>query len=217
MPFWRFSASSLWLILLSPNPRLLHILEVFSLSITGGVQDGRNVPLALAGGRGYFWDVFRRTSGEDTGLGQPGTGAGLVRASRGRCSSFLPCLSHGDAHHEPPFPPGRKASPSPINMPGGMAGLGRGHQQHPAGRSWGGKALLHMPLAERSQEMLLFQKKVLFLQWDVGQKPPPVCPTVVVVSGRSQAAGERSTSRGEVGTTTHPPLTTKRSEAPNSV
>lgn len=63
MPFWRFSASSLWLILLSPNPRLLHILGVFSLSITGGVQDGRNVPLALAGGRGYFWDVFR-CSGE---------------------------------------------------------------------------------------------------------------------------------------------------------
>lgn len=98
-----------------------------------------------------------------------------------------------------------------------MAGLGRGHQNRPEGRSWVGKALLHMLLTERSQEMLLFQKKVLFLQWDVGQEPPPLCPTVVVVSGRSQAAGERSTSRGEVGTTTHPPLTTKRSEAPNSV
>lgn len=176
MPFWRFSASSLWLILLSPNPRLLHILEVFSLSITGGVQDGRNVPLALAGGRGYFWDVFRRTSGEDTGLGQPGTGAGLVRASRGRCSSFLPCLSHGDAHHEPPFPPGRKASPSPINMPGGMAGLGRGHQQHPAGRSWVGKALLHMPLAERSQEILLFQKKSAVSAVGCGAGAPTTLP-----------------------------------------
>lgn len=29
----------------------------------GGVQYSRNVPLALAGGRGYFWDVFR-CSGE---------------------------------------------------------------------------------------------------------------------------------------------------------
>lgn len=177
MPFWRFSASSLWLILLSPNPRLLHILEVFSLSITGEVQDGRNVPLALAGGRGYFWDVFRcsgepleKTRGWDSraqGQGWCGLPGGDAPPSSHASPTGMPTIT--------PIPT-RNACPGPINMPESMAALGRGHQQHPAGRSWVGKALLHMLLAEKSQEILLFQKMCCFCSGMWGRSPHHSAP-----------------------------------------